>query len=443
LISLEKLGLPTVAIVADGFVNDAAATAHSLGVADFRYVVTPDCLTSISPEETTQRADDVLDGIVEALTVRVADAPPPPPNGSQPEPAESEPFDGADSLAAFDQMNLEFLDRGWGDGFPLIPPTPERVAEMLRACSRDPQEVITVLEPGMGYATVEKIAINAVLAGCEPVHLPILVAAVKAIADPAFHLRMVAMSTGPHAPLLVINGPIAKALGINSGRCALGPGRESRANTVIGRALRLILMNVGLAYPGVMDMDTIGSPAKYGMCIAENEDQNPWAPLHVERGFRPEQSTVTAFSSKHQLEIDDVLSYTPEGVLTGVAASISMPGGEYMDERRVYHHVLLLCPDHARLIAKAGWSKQGIRDYLYQNAVLPWRLLRHWYVDEGVRPELRWILSLPPETPVPIVGGPDWYQIVVVGGPAGKNAYMSAEGLSVTIPIEDGPFAAG
>jgi hypothetical protein len=440
LISLELLGLPTVAIVAASFETDAVATAKSFGVPDFRFVMAPDCFTSLSPEEITQRADGLIDGIAAALT-RTVTFTPPASNDGEPQPAVTESFEAADRMVAFEQMNREFLDRGWGDGFPLLPATPERVVEMLTGCNRDPQEVITILEPGMGYATVEKIAINAVMAGCEPSHLPILIAAVKAISDPSFNLRMVAMSTGPHAPLIVVNGPIGKALNINAGRCALGPGRESRINTAIGRALRLIMMNVGLAYPGVMDMDTIGSPAKYGMCIAENEAQNPWQPLHVERGYRPEQSTVTVFSSKHQLEIDDVVSYTPEAILTGISASISLPGGEYMDERRIYHHVLLLPPDHARSIAKGGWTKQGIREYLYHHAVLPWRLLRHWYVDEGVRPELRWILSLPPETPVPIVGSPDWYQIVVVGGPVGKTAYMSAEGMSVTVPIEDGPFA--
>src|ERR1051326_5375040 len=175
--------------------------------------------------------------------------------------------------------------------------------------------------PGFGMATVRALAANAVMAGCRPEDLPVLIAAVEAMADPVINLRMKSMSTGPQSPLLVVNGPIAKRLGINSGRCALGPGALSYANTVIGRAVRLIMMNVGHCYPDVSDLDTIGSPIKYSMCVAENEDANPWTPYHVDLGYDREQSTATIHFVYGLCELHDFENHDPDRLMQVFASA--------------------------------------------------------------------------------------------------------------------------
>ncbi len=401
-------------------------------------VMTGAAFTSVTEEEVISRVDKLIDDVVLALTTT--------PRGPKEKSvilkvgSPTMEFEGKDLLEAAEVMNKAFLENSWGDGFPIIPPTRESVARMLTGTSRQPDEVVAILEPGMGLASVEKIAINAVMAGCAPGHLPVLIAAVEAIAEPRFNLRMVAMSTSPGAPLLVINGPIAKELKINSGRCALGPGAQSQANTVIGRALRLILMNIGKAYPGIMDMDTIGSPIKYSMCIAENEERNPWQPFHVEQGYDKETSTVTAFGIGSLFDTVETAQAHAEGILTTIANTINGLGfggiTSYLYENRFWHNVVLMCPDHAAIIASDGWSKSDIKRYLYEYARLPWRVVRNRepFIDR-LAPAWRWLEKAPDELMLPITGGPDWFHIVVVGGPVGKGLYCTGNSIPVTKEI--------
>ena len=183
-----------------------------------------------------------------------------------------------------DEFNRFFHERRWSDGMPVIPPTAERVARMLRATRRAPAEIAASIAPAFGTATVERIAINAVLAGCYPEYLPVLIAAAEAVAAPEFNLQSIQTTTNPVTVWLIVNGPIARHLGVNSGINCLGPG--AWANATLGRALRLILQNIGGGLPGDMDRATHGQPGKYTFCCAENEEANPWEPLHVERGLR-------------------------------------------------------------------------------------------------------------------------------------------------------------
>jgi hypothetical protein len=176
-----------------------------------------------------------------------------------------------------------FIARGWMDGLPFIPPRDERVARMLAYADRDPKEVVAVLPPRWGEATLEKIAVNAVMAGCLPQYLPVVMTAVSAMAEEAFNLYAVQATTHPCTPLILVNGPMAKELNINGRYNALGQGW--RANATIGRAIRLILLNIGGGEPGVLDRATVGHPGKYSYCLAENEAENPWIPLHLEKGF--------------------------------------------------------------------------------------------------------------------------------------------------------------
>jgi len=448
MVELEKAGVPTVSFTAESFVKDARRSAQAFGLPALPIAVVPLPLTNQTPDEIRRAVDGCIDQVIEALTTLPAITVETPAAGTL---TERLLVEGIDPLDTLDRMTRLFLERGWSDGFPLVPPTPERVERMLRGTRRAPDEVVAALEPGFGVATVEKIAINCAMAGCLPEHLPVLLAAVEAVSDPKFFLRIAAMSTGPHAPFILVNGPIAKQLGINSGRCALGPGSQNRANVVIGRALRLIYMNIGQAYPGVMDLDTIGSANKFSLCVAENEEANPWSPFHVERGYDRETSTVTVMTAYAQSDVFDFFNTTPEGILNTVAsaaanAAIASTGrwleGSWADPRTrvkiLDRNLLLLCPEHAAIIAKHGWSKADVRNYVYQHARLPFRVLRSNREPSTLiagRPDLQW-LTEHPDLPLPLVEVPECYEIAVVGGAAGRSMYFYGAHEAITKPIE-------
>ena len=305
MVYLEKAGKPAVGIVSGGFEDDAAISAKAFGLPSWRFAYVPDVLTGLPDEQIRQEVEASLPQMIEVLTT-----PPRSDEGGtvammvKAPPADRQTFEGVDHLETVEKMNEAFLEYGWGDGFPLVAPTPERVEQMLKGTTLDGGYVVGVLPPGNGIATVEKIAINCVIAGCAPAHLPILIAAVESILTHAG--SGYDMSTTCSAPFILVNGPIVKELDINTGRCALGPGGQSRANIAIGRALRLIKMNIGFNRPGLMDMDTIGSPTKFSLCAAENEEANPWEPFHVEKGFPREASTVTVIDILNQKEAGDM-----------------------------------------------------------------------------------------------------------------------------------------
>ncbi|HJN86675.1 MAG: hypothetical protein QGH97_00785 [Dehalococcoidia bacterium] len=425
---LEKTGLPTVSIAARGFEADFQTSARVFGVPQLPFIVIPYTLTSRSREETEGDLDAVFDGIATAL---VTDPPKPPPaRKANVLPADLEQFAGIDRLEGWEKFNRDFMDRGLGDGFPLVAPTPQLVEAFLKNVTQDPLEVVGYLAPGEGAATVEKVAINAAMAGCEPEHLPVLIAAVEAVTQTPqniFPTRTIAMSTGPHAMMMLVNGPVVQQLGINSGRCTLGPGKPGRVNTALGRALRLILMNVGHCYAGSGDMDTIGSPLKYSMCLAENEGESPWEPFHVERGFQKEQSTVTVFGTLDILHNANYQRDTSQLLLAWAARASA--AGAYPPvipsrvERDENHLTMLMCPDHARNLAQDGHSKASIREYIAENSKSPIK-----YVLATGRTSLdslpndhRWILNLDPETLVSTYPQPHLVHLLVVGGPTGKS----------------------
>ena len=318
----------------------------------------------------------------------------------------------------------------------------------MKGTTRSPDDVVTVLEPGNGLATVEKIAINAVMAGCEPAHLPILIAACEAYAGLGDRVRAMSMSTSTHAPLMVINGPIAKEIGINSKRCSMGPGAQSRHNIVLGRALRLIMMNVGHCYPGHMDLDTIGSARKFGMCVAENEEETPWEPLHVEKGFDQEASTATLFATRDEIDVNDLDNWTPEGVLNSMAFFSAIPGGEYLDQGHpgwdpYYRLLLMFGPEHANICGTAGWSKNAVREYVYNCCRTSARRLLNKVLctPDKIRPQWDWLLKLSEweqdQIMLPVMGSATSIEMVVVGGPAGKNLIHRCIAPPSTAVIKD------
>jgi hypothetical protein len=327
-----------------------------------------------------------------------------------------------------------FYQRGCTDGLPVVPPTPAAVGEMLAWTDRAPDAVIARLPPRWGLATVEKIAINAVLAGCRPEYLPVLIAAVEALAADEFNLYGIQATTHPVAPLLIVNGPIARELALNAGHNAFGPGNW--ANATLGRAVRLILLNVGGATPGELDKATQGQPSKYTYCVAENEAANPWEPLHVERGYGREQSTVTVIGAENPHNINDHESHTAVGILTTVAYSLAQVGSN-----NAYHQTecaVLFGPEHAATVAGDGWSKAQVRQFLYEHARNP---LAHFSPENQVgRFQRRFgdrFPDLRPDSKIPIARAPENFLIAVVGG-AGKHScalFTFGTTQAVTRPI--------
>ena len=441
---LEKRGIPTVSWTAERFRADAQASARAFGLSTISMAVIPDPATNKTADRILQMVTGSIDQAINGLTKPVL----PEAGAVTAKPSGVLKFQAEDFMKAFEQMNSSFLDEGWSDGFPLMAPTPQAVEHMLSGTSFDREKVIGVLEPGNGVATVEKIAINAVMAGCRPEHLPVIITAVQCLVDPKMILRNMAMSTGPHAPLIIVNGPIAKELNINAKCCALGPGSISYANTVIGRSIRLIMMNVGHCYPGVGDMDTIGSPTKYSMCVAENEEDNPWEPFHVEKGYDRDTSTVTVHFNYGLCDLVDFHSMTPEGLLERYATAPTYLGhlsaGYWLIGRRAdpryhaevkEHDLILMCPEHARIFAKHGWDKKKIQQAIYEQALMPFKLLfKDMKLVKAAHPELMWLKDQP-DVMLPVLETPDCYDIVVVGADVGRGLFLWGAGEPVTKPI--------
>lgn len=257
--------------------------------------------------------------------------------------------------------------RGWSDGLPLVPPTEERVERMMAGTERDPDEVVCVMPPDLVDCTVEKVAVNAVMAGCLPEHLPVVLAAVEAAATDAFNVHGLAATTYFSGPIMIINGPIATRVGMNSGINAFGPG--NRANLTIGRALNLVVRNVGGSVPGGVDRATFGHPGKLSFCFPEDEASSPWESLAVERGFSADQSTVTLFAGHGPTEIWDQLSRTPESLASSFAGQLERLSHPKL--ALMFDAVVVVSPEHARVFREGGWDKQRLRSELSERLTRP------------------------------------------------------------------------
>jgi hypothetical protein len=303
-------------------------------------------------------------------------------------------------------------DEGWTDGLPIIPASPGTVQRFIAASGRAGDDVIGVLPPRKGRATVEAIAVNAVMAGCRPEYMPVLIAAVEGLTDPRYPLELMQVTTNPMCPFLLVNGPVRKSLEINYGAGCLGPGW--RANATIGRAIRLILNNVGGALPGVYSKVSFGSPLRYSYICAENEEENPWTPFHVDRGFRRDDSTVTVFKASNFCNISGGEGVGPDEILRQIATN--MPpmygGGDGV--------LLLLGVNHAQSLHEAGLTKHDIQERLWRLARLPHGHFAESFVttecgagrgDAGTVWRAR---------------SPDEIYLAVAGGPGPQDVYIGA-----------------
>ena len=339
-----------------------------------------------------------------------------------------------DDSAAFDAINDYFYDRGWTDGLPIVPPTEARVQAMLAGMAwRRADDVIAIVPPRNGTATMRQIAVNAVMAGAKPEYLPVIVAALQAVSEPEYGLSHRQTTTHAGAPLVIVNGPIVERLRINCGRGLFGPGW--RANAAIGRSLRLVLVNIGGAGPGV-DASQTGHPGKYTYCIAEYEAANPWAPLHVERGFERDKSVVTVVNTEAPHSMTENIQTDADEIVRTFASSMATLGVNNLYSQGT--PVLVLGIEHAQHIAAAGWSKHDLQRAIFERARQPWGIVKNRGKSKGPRfPEF--VDRNDDASTVPIVREPKDLIVIVGGGAGGKSMFLPTAGgqsLAVSKVIE-------
>jgi hypothetical protein len=439
---LEKRGVPAVGYTAAIFDEDSRFSCKTFGVPETVPLIVPHCFSNKDTAAIHQMVDDSLDELIDALTVdrKVLEKLP----GFESIVIETAPelmYRGADLMEAFDALQAGFVKNGWSDGMPLIPPTHAKVEAMIAASGTDGNEVVGLFAPGFGVGTVRKIAANAVMAGCRPEAMPIVMAMMECVLEPSIGLRTWAMSTGPQAPIVTVSGPMADEIGMNRGICAMGPGSISQVNVAIGRALRLIMMNVGLSYPGVSDMDTIGTPMKFSCCVAENEERTPWLSWREQMGFTKDQTTVSVNVPYGMTELFDFKNTTPEGIIETWAtltsntcgspamgvwlAKKNAPLSEGYPFHGTFANLLLMAPDHADVFARAGWGPKDIAAAIHKETKLPFRKLmlnQEYDSFRQAHPELAWLEDAP-ETMVNVMPSVDCWEFFVVGASAGRSQY--------------------
>lgn len=422
-VAAERAGVPAVAIHCTGFQASARAVAEGEGLPGLALAEYPGTLETHGARSLQKNIEEVLlDRIEDALT-KVGETTATALAIAEPEPEEII-FRGT-----LDQVNQYFADRAWTDGLPIIPPTRSRVEEFLRYTDRDPHEIIGVLPPANREATVWSVAVNGVMAGCKPAYMPILLAVVEAIADPHFGLQH-AGSTAGWSPIIVLNGPIIQDLGFHVGQGVLRPGNP--ANTTVGRFLRLFMRNVPRFLPGSNDMGTFGG--NFLVVLAENEADSPWQPMSVDLGFKPDANVVT---------VNSVLSMSYHLIVKGEKAEDHLDAiakllvkefcGDTMTFGPELYPMLVLTPVIAKLIAKAGFSKDAIRRYLYERARISAREFDADLRDTG--PVSRAVREgrLPksfgesddPNRMLPVFHSPDELLIVVSGDPTRNRLFVT------------------
>jgi hypothetical protein len=417
---LEGRGIATVVLGTDEFRPLAAIQSRAHGLPDLPVVTVRHPIGGIAESLVADKAGPIVGPVATALTAAPARA------------AGADVGTGARIQRApddLDELQAWVMERGWGDGLPVIPPTPERVARMLAGTRRPRDEIVAVLAPRLGQATVERAAVNAVLAGALPEYLPVVLAALEALADPVFNLQAVQTTTHPCSPLIIVNGPVAARLGMNATGNALGQG--TRANAAIGRAVRLALLNLGGARPGREDRATQGHPGKYSYCVAENEAESPWPSLSVERGFAAQDSTVTVCGSEGPHNVNDHASSTAEGIVATVASTAANAG-----HNNIYlggEPLVALGPEHAATVANAGWSKDDFKRAVWERARVPLSAFAPENIERfsGIHPE--GFRDKPLDTLAPIAR--DWRDImvIVVGGAGKHSAVIPTFGMTRSV----------
>ncbi len=330
---------------------------------------------------------------------------------------------------AFEEINDLFYRRGWTDGLPIVPPTKERVKAMLKGADLSPDYLVAVLEPMGGKATIEKIAVNAVMAGCLPEYMPVLTAAVEAVADPLLNLQSVAVTTNPDIPMMIVSGPIVKRLDINAGTNTFGRGWK--ANTTISRALHLIIQNVGGSWPGVTDMSCLGQPGEISMMLAENDEANPWEAFHVDLGHPKAASVVTVIAAEGTHGIMGI-GHDSRGFLRLVADHLAG-----LERSRRNSVLLIIARDTAAMLARDGWTRENMRRFIAENARIPFSRYREKFIETRRAGDVPgWVHDTKDPgamIPVPFI---DEFLILVSGGPGEKSMLVPLWATSKAVSRE-------
>jgi hypothetical protein len=327
-------------------------------------------------------------------------------------------------LAAFDEQ-------GWGDGLPLVAPTPERVEAMLAYAEGPPDDVLTTLQPRAGVVTRRVVAVNAVLAGCPPDTFPVVLSAVLALARPEVNLRGVNATTHPVAPMVIVHGEVVERCGFNGGIGAFGPG--NRANATVGRAIRLVLLHVAGARPGSGDAATHGQPAKYTFCAAEHLAASPWGSYAESRGVdAPSAVTVHCGEGPHNVH-DAEAAGDPALILDKIASSMTTLGMNNAPISQA-EYFIVLGPEHAASLAAAGLTRDDVSSYLYERARLPAKVFRRHFQELAWA---TWMKIVDDESLLPMTGHPENVRVLVAGGPGKHSLVVPSWGMtrSVTVPV--------
>jgi len=408
-ITIEEMNKPAVALINKDFIIDAESAASSKGMPAIRVV--PEnvpCECSVM-EDVEAGVNAMMESFLSALTKPLTAEEKLPNKKELGEPSRII-FKGT-----LDEVNHFFYQRGWSDGLPVIPPTEEAVAEMLTGTDLAPEHLVARLEPRLGKAMVEKIAINAVMAGALPIYMPLLIAGVQAMVQTGFSTS--AVSTGSWSPFWIVNGPIRQDLRINGSSGALSPG--DIANAAIGRAMGLIIKNIGGIRKGIEDMGCLGNPGKYSMFLGENEEESPWEPLHVEYGFKKEDNTVCVSFPNTYVQVQPYAT-DDSGILRTVIYNL-VPG-------RRGGISLVFSPQNAKTLARKGWTKKDIKTFIAENGRVPaHRLASFWALQHGGLFGEK--VPLIDADLVPLVRDPDTVRVLVAGG-AGAWIGIHAPGFS-------------
>jgi len=420
-----------VTIVTEEFRGLYGIVTTSLGQPTLPAVYVPHPIVSVPHPQMRGRAEPAMAAIV-ARSTGAAE----PPLGSVPQTNGAPGSTGTviERITVDDEPEAifeRFAAENWTDGLPFVPPTEERVARMLAFSDRDPASSLGPMPPRWGEATIVKLAVNAVMAGCKPEYFPVIVTAVQAILRKPFNLYGIQGTTNPATPVLIVNGPIAREIALNARGNLFGPG--FRANATIGRAIRLIMTTIGGGVPQAADKSTLGNPAKYTCCFAENEADSPWAPLHVERGFEASTSTVTAFGGAAPANIIEK-SKTAGDMLATIARAMAVSGSNNMFMSQ--EALVVLGPEHAAIAAREDFDKEKVRQTLFEHARIPFELIGRSNADVLAVWRGGCIDERDGQRALRIVEKPEDIVIVVAGGAGNHSASIPGwYSRSVTLPI--------
>ena len=437
MIEIEKMGKPAVPIVSGRFTDDAKASSKAFGMPDLQFVVVPRIYRNLADDLCVSQTEEVIDDLIQTLTSEGKDV-------SVIEQQESViRFEGEDRYDAVLKMNKEFTLKDWSDALPIYPPTEEKVRELISGTSLPADHVVCDMPPGFGLATVEKIAINAAMAGAKAEHMPIIIAAVKCLSEMGSHGgKSLLMSTSPHAPILMVNGPIAKEVGLNPGS-ALGPGRDNEINITIGRAFYLCLKNIGMWYPNKMDMDTIGTTRKFIHCVAENEEMSPWPSYSEDRDFSKTDSTVSIFITDGELDVQDQGNTSADGLLKTLAYGITF-GNTTLGATHAEGHqrLIFMPPDVAGPVGGEGFSKQDAKDFIHSHANTSLgKMIQYMPINDArVDERWNWLKDKTEEErlaiEVPLLHSSSNIDIVVVGADRAKTLVFPSGPTAATVGID-------